>query len=251
MPKRLNDLWIHVTDSALMHLLMAGMESYKVRLWDGRETTNRGPVEVAGLLWGYVPESSEGYDHLVVQHATTDIVGARAKNWSSFSLPSALAKQSVVSARWPHLSMIGDFHTHPYEKYTDAERTGGWEASEGDRVWYEEHFAENVRNTNLQRRFKVSLVLTIAKLQRVREDTRAAPEVLGHGNVLRWQLGDFRYWLTAYSLDRTSDDDDSPLVLSPREAGWPKVEHAGRDDVYLDVPTIYGTERYFEAGDLR
>ena len=251
MAERPNSLWVHVTDSALLHLLMAGMESYKVRLWGRRETTNRGPVEVAGLLWGYVPESSEGYDHLVVQHATTDIVAERAKSWSSFSLPSALAKQSVVSARWPQLSMIGDFHTHPYEKYTDAESIGGWEASEGDRVWYEEHFAENVRDTNLQRRFKVSLVLTIAKLQRVREDTRALPEVLGHGNVLKWQLGDFRYWLTAYSLDRTSNDDHSPLVLSPREEGWPEVEHAGRDHVYLDVPTIYGTERYFEAGDLR
>ena len=51
-----NNLCVHVTDSALMHPLMAGMESFKVRRWGEKETTNRGPVETTGFLWGYVPE---------------------------------------------------------------------------------------------------------------------------------------------------------------------------------------------------
>ena len=243
-----NNLWVHVSDSALMHLLMAGMESFKVRRWGKHETTNRGPVEATGFLWGYVPELNEGYDHVVIKHATTDVVARRRRNWTELIESSALAQQSVLSTHWPHLSMVGDFHTHPYESYSDVEANPG--ASSGDRAWYEDDFCHNVECRELRLRFRISLVLSIAELKRVQKDTRFKAE-LERSNRLKWQLGKFRYWLTAYSLDRTSDDVDSPLVLSPREEGWPEADHAGRDKVLLDVPTIHGTERYFEAGDLR
>ena len=246
MGKVQSNLWIHVTDSALLHLLMAGMESFKVRRWGRNETTNRGPVEVAGSLWGYVPEATEDYDHFVIQHATTDIVAERSKGKVGFSPAGALAKQHVVSARWPHLALIGDFHTHPYKSYGEAT----WGASEEDRAWYEQNFYDNVTEASLHTRFRVSLILSIAELQRISDKSRIQPK-LTREHVLHWQLGNFRFWLAAYSVDRPTDNDCPPLHLSPREEGWPNVQHAGRDKVYLDVPTIYGTERYFEAGDLK
>jgi len=249
MDEEPNNLWVHVTDSALMHLLMAGMESFKVHRRGKHVVTNRGPVETTGFLWGYVPEASNGYDHVVIQHATTDFVARRTKGWTELIQDSALAQQSVLSARWPHLALVGDFHTHPYESYSDVEANPG--ASSGDRAWYEEGFRDNVTKPGLKAGFRTSLVLSIAELKRVQDNTRFYPELSKRGNTLKWQMGRFRYWLTAYSVDRASDDDDSPLVLSPRERDWPEAEHAGRDEVYLDVPTIYGTDRYFEAGDLR
>ena len=48
-------------------------------------------------------------------------------------------KQKVVEQRWPHLSLVGDFHTHPYKNFGEVVSNAGWEFSKGDRAWYEKH----------------------------------------------------------------------------------------------------------------
>ena len=232
------DVTIHVSDSALLQLLMAGMESYKVREWGGSATSARGPAETAGLLWGYT-SCRDGADHVVVEQVATDKF-AKGTYWESEAPRDDVttAKQEVVADRWPHLSMLGDFHTHPYKSLkeatdagpTSAGRPGGWHASVGDIEAQECRDPEEWEG-------RIFLILTIARLRRVHPDKQQEPK-LAASHILRWQqLRQYRFWLSAYSLD----EHEGRLVASPKaDSDDPK-----RPQVYVDVPTINGTNAWF------
>ncbi|MCY3841320.1 MAG: hypothetical protein OXH09_22180 [Gammaproteobacteria bacterium] len=128
--ERAKDVTIHVSDSALMHLLLAGMESYDVRLYGGKpiKRGKKKPVETAGLLWGYTVQRDD-MDHVMVEHVSTDTYATRSY-WDVELNDTVIdTKRQIIRDRWPHLLMIGDFHTHPYETYKDAKEVKGWEAS--------------------------------------------------------------------------------------------------------------------------
>ena len=236
------DAAIHVSDSALLQLLMAGMESYKVRQWGDSVTAARGPVETTGLLWGYTA-SRDGVDHVVVEQVATDKF-AKGTFWETQAPHEEVtaAKQAVVADRWPQLSMLGDFHTHPYKSFqeairagpTSAGKLGGWHASTGDVKAQEDRCAEGWPG-------RIFLILTIAKLQRVHKDKHEKP-TMQEPHIVRWQqLKEYRFWLAAYSLDRFGDR----FVVSPKAS-----PEGQRQRVYVDVPTINGTNAWFDwSGD--
>ena len=129
------DITIHVADSALIHLMLAGMESYKVRHWGKNVTAKRGPAETAGLLFGYTTRK-DSMDHVMVEHVSTDTFAKGTYQDVGFNQDVTNAKRDVIEERWPYLSLVGDFHTHPYKTFTDAQKVRGWEASTGDRKWW-------------------------------------------------------------------------------------------------------------------
>lgn len=140
--------------------------------------------------------------------------------------------------------MIGDFHTHPYESYGEARINRGWEFSDGDRASSEGPFCND-----LWKECRVSLVLTIAKLKKVYEDKRIDGHALAD-NVLHWQMDNYRFWLSAYALDKADEGNGSyRFVIAPGPDGKPPVE-GDRGRVYLDVPTVAGTTRWFEYSDI-
>ncbi|MYA15557.1 MAG: hypothetical protein F4089_01580 [Gammaproteobacteria bacterium] len=232
------DVAIHVSDSAILQLLMAGMESYKVRQWGSFITSAKGPAETTGLLWGYT-SCRDGVDHVVVEQVATDKF-AKGTYWET-EAPNddvTAAKQAVVADRWPHLSMLGDFHTHPYKSLneaTDAEPTsagkpGGWHASTGDVE------AQECRDPK-KWAGRVFLILTIARLARFHPDKHVEPK-LEENHIIRWQqLKRYRFWLSAYSLDEY----DGRFVVSPKA----NSDDPARRNVYIDVPTVNGTNAWY------
>ena len=232
------DVAIHVSDSALLQLLMAGMESYKVREWGGSVTAARGPAETTGLLWGYTA-CRDGVDHVVVEQVATDKF-AKGTYWETEEPREDVTttKQEVVADRWPHLSMLGDFHTHPYKSLkeatdagpTSAGRPGGWHASVGDIK------AQECRSPG-KWEGRIFLILTIARLARFNPDKHQKPEREAP-HILRWQqLRRYRFWLSAYSLDEY----EGRLVASPKA----NSDDPTRRNVYVDIPTINGTDAWF------
>ncbi|MCY3811151.1 MAG: hypothetical protein OXH15_05095 [Gammaproteobacteria bacterium] len=218
------DVTVHVTDSALMHLLLAGMESYRAK--------RHGALETGGLLWGFIKDETDSeMDHITIEHVSTDTYAKRKPDSVALSDRTTSAKRDVIEQRWPHLSMIGDFHTHPYTNYTEAVDNKGWEFSRGDFEWYENgHTAESWAG-------RVGLVLAIAGLQRYHKDNHATTRVRSrYGNTLQWQLGRYRFWLSAYSVDPL----EGRLIVSPRGGANPSRRY-----VYIDVPTINGTDAWF------
>lgn len=237
------DITIRVSDAALLQLLMAGMESYRVRRWGRHATSGRGPAETAGLLWGYTA-FRDGMDHVVVEHVSTDkfaegtYLGSDAPNDDVTTV-----KQEVVADRWPHLSMLGDFHTHPYKGGlrevanagpTSAGKLGGWHASPADVAHQESLDPDGWLG-------RIFLILTIARLDKYDPDTHMEPRLVAK-HILHWQqLGRYRFWLSAYSLDECANGAGKKLVVSPKA----KSDDPQRRHVYVDVPTINGTNAWY------
>ena len=223
-------LTVHVADSALLHLMLAGMESHKVRHWGATVTANRGPAETAGLLFGHATTKGD-MDHVMVEHVSTDTF-AKGTYWSvDLNRDVTQAKCEVIEERWPYMSLVGDFHTHPYKTCTDATGARGWKASADDRQWWSgEHQRAMCRPY-------VALILTIARLTRRPNGGRFTPKTIG-SNTIHWhQLDRYRFWLTAYAIDHDGDR----LTVSPESA----TEHPTRPHVYIDVPTVNGTNAWF------
>ena len=232
-----NDITIHVSDSSLMHLLLAGLEAYKMRVRHGTEANRELPLETGGLLWGYIKDGESDMDHITVEHVSVDTAAKKKTDSVALSRHSTAVKRQLVEDRWPNLSLIGDFHTHPYPNLADVTNIKGWEASREDIAFYEDCDAEPdswVWGT------RVFLILTLAE-QHKHDSSFVEPKVRKrYGNVLRWQQGGYRFWLSAYAVDRENDR----LVVSPK----PAIKRPRRRYVYIDVPTVNGTNGWFSYG---
>ena len=220
---------VHVSDQALMHLLLAGMEAYKMRKYRGRL-----PLETCGLLWGFVKDSVRGMDHVTVEHVSTDTAAEREPDSNALNDRTTDIKRQIVQDRWPNLSLLGDFHTHPYSSYSDVMGCKGWEFSKGDFEFFEYDHKPDSWLWDA----RVSLVLTLAQIKR-KTATYIAGEVKSakHGNVLQWQQCDYRLWLSAYALDKVN----GRLVVSPH----PAAKEPRWQRVFIDAPTINGTNEWF------
>ena len=212
------------------------MESYHVRHWGKSVTSKKGPAETAGLLWGYVVTKDKA-DHVVVEHVSTDIFAKGTANEVDLNLKVMDVKQKVVEQRWPHLSLVGDFHTHPYKNFGEVVSNAGWEFSKGDRAWYEKHEEPDSWPGC------VALVLAIGELKRFREDSQLEATTVNN-NIIRWQIDRFRFWLSGYAIDEIRKPKPKRLVVSPR-ADTDRSELPRRPAVYIDAPTINGTNRWF------
>ena len=221
------------------------MEAYKLRIWGKYIRSDF--TETCGLLWGYARsiESADGRNHHArIEHASVDLHAERGRSQVTYNDVSNMNKKRIVEVRWPHLSLIGDFHTHPYENYSEAKRDRGWEFSDGDRASSEGPFCGD-----LWRECRVSLVLTIANLKKVREDKRIDGHALSD-NVLHWQMDNYLFWLSAYALDKVDGGNGSyRFMVAPGSDGKPPGK-GDRGRVYLDVPTVTGTTRWFEYSDI-
>lgn len=97
VPQR--QLTVRVLDSAIMHLMLAGMESFHVRLWGKNVIEDRKPVETAGLVLGYFA-TTEGMDYIVVEHISTDSYAERTSNDVALNDKVTDVKRNVIQRRW-------------------------------------------------------------------------------------------------------------------------------------------------------
>ena len=173
---------VHVSDSALMHLCLAGLEVYRIR---------RNPLETYGLLWGNVNNTTLGtdsYEDYRIDHVTVDVGAKRLADEVEPNARGLNIKQGVVNAYWPHLSFLGDFHTHPYDHFRRDRvvREARFTFSEPDRSDVEEN-SDYWRCVGL----KLGLVLTIAQM-----DNRGwkKPRRMPHRqNAVEWTMDRYRF----------------------------------------------------------
>ena len=228
------DLTIHVSDSAIMHLLMAGIESYHVNHWREGISEKRGPFETAGLLFGYFTSRFDmGMDIVTVEHVSTDTYAKRSSEDVTYNNKAAKVKKRIIEKRWPRLSLVGDFHTHPYKNYAELKENNelnekAWHFSEGDYISYD---------VSADWRGNCALLLTVVEYKSSVEFKRV------QDNVIRWQINDYHFWLSGYALDVTGSNNDEIVISPPREI---KKSTQKRPNVYLDVPTINGTTTWFQ-----
>ena len=241
------DTTIHVSDNALMHLVLAGIESFHVRPWGKTVAEHRGAVETAGLLLGYF-RSKNTIDHVFVNDVSTDTYSERDKNSVLINQTVTEEKMKVVESRWPYMTLVGDFHTHPYSDPEDSasvvRRKQYWRFSPGDYKSYEEATTQDQFHPS-RWNGRVALVLTIARNKRKHVGVRS--EYI-KTNAITWLFEDYRLFLAGYAIDISQkSSEEYVFVVSPPQ--FKKKNPNGRSKIYLDVPSVLGTDLWQSYSD--
>ena len=95
----------------------------------------------------------------------------------------------VMARLAPELTLLGDFHSHPYKDRATVNRIKGFEFSPGD-------FSSFIHDDDLWTHNPdgpVMLVVTVCRLNKVHDS--AGQQV--RNNVWQFDLGEFRFWINA------------------------------------------------------
>lgn len=186
---------IRMTDDALESLALAGIEAYCL---GGGNCSGSEQSETFGYVWGYRKHT----DNLTTIYVSKVSVSVSACRSDSFVIPNpqALLLKDNFIARWsPHLSFLGEFHSHPFDDLKSVRETCGFEFTEQDI----DSFVCDDHLWNRSDRNPIMLVITICRLSQVRETWCSQPRA----NVFSFAVGEFRFWLNAV-IGSIGDDDN-------------------------------------------
>ena len=112
----------------------------------------------------------------------------------AFVVPNARSLEAVLTAAatfHPHYQVVGDFHSHPYDEFSDLESRRGWEFAPSD-----EQSNRDLMEVlgELNQRLLVTFVIALARCkQRV-----SRRRYRGMGNTLQISVGDCRVIVAVY-----------------------------------------------------
>ncbi|WP_039925320.1 hypothetical protein [Alishewanella aestuarii] len=129
---------IIIEDNALPLLMTSAIEAYDYEHKAHKNGKGSSQLETYGLLWGYmIPSKTEGgQDKIVVTTCTVETSALRHQDWVEPNYDSIQAKKEMIEQYWPHLELVGTFHSHPYKSLEDMKNREGpaWKASDGDKL---------------------------------------------------------------------------------------------------------------------
>ncbi len=198
-------LHVHLEPRALEDVLLAVAEGYKVAPGKGFKYT-----EVYGLCFGSVRRSTPRHEshelHVNVSRVATQL---RAKATASEVMPNSksLATHLDVATKFfPHLEVVGDYHSHPYKTLGKLVEAKGWEHSKADEDSLE-HFIDEV--LALHNRPLFSLVVAVA------EGGKVGKAVRKKANVVQVPIGNLYFLLAAYRIRLDAEYDDKVSLILP------------------------------------
>lgn len=210
---------VRLSEQSLISILMSALEAYTVE----NQNISHGDkvqLETFGHLFGQEINLSDGKSLYNVEFVHTDTT-AKQNNGEVLPNDDALAlKRDLTCSFWPHLSYLGDFHTHPDEHVRDIKKLTNFYFSKGDRdcLLNNKHYFESVD-------YRVGLVVAVASL-----DKRGTKFNDWHGsqfNRVEITKGNLRIWIGCY-VAFINDDGDA-------------VYSKDNDpDVMLDIPSLMG-----------
>ncbi len=177
-------LKITISEQALQGMVLAACEAYAFGKNDKRK-----PVEMYAHLWGYRRRQGSETEHVHVDRIGV-CVSAKAKKDRVKVSTDVITLQDDIVKRWsPHVSLLGDFHTHPYKSLKKLRRVRGSEFSGTDIRSFR-------RYDDLWDRAggpPIALVMAITKLKRVREGWARHPAA----HRSRFDIGQYRFSIWA------------------------------------------------------
>jgi hypothetical protein len=175
---------LKISDSALESMCHSALETYLYG--DGHETKSQ--VEVNGYLWGW-RRVSDDEQMIFVDRVSPSFSSKKHQDWVRPNR-KAVELQKEFMDRWaPEMSLLGDFHSHPYDDLNTVNTNRGYHFSKGD-FNYLQNDEFIWQNTEYK---PLIVVITICKLGRV-HDTGSR---MISSNVWCWDVGEFRFWLNA------------------------------------------------------
>jgi len=191
---------VTISESALRMMTLATLEAYA--LGDGRKrrSKNEIAVETLGYLWGVKRVSLEG-TFIHVDMASMSISAKRSKDGVTPN-KKAIQLKAALMDRWaPHLTLMGDFHSHPYANHKEVKKIQGFEFSNAD----EEAFLGDDFVWDSAEGMPIMIVMTVCKLSKVNESLSAT---FVRNNINSFDVGEYRFWLNVaigYLKDETND----------------------------------------------
>ena len=175
---------ITISEQALQGMVLAACEAYAFG-----KNNKRKPVEMYAHLWGHRRRQGSKTEHVHVDRIGV-CVSAKAKKDRVKIFTDVIALQDDIVKRWsPHLSLLGDFHTHPYKSLKKLRRVRGSEFSRTD-------IRSFLRDDDLWDRADsppIALVMAITKLKRVHEGRARHPAA----HRSRFDIGQYRFSISA------------------------------------------------------
>ncbi|OXE36028.1 MAG: hypothetical protein CGW95_10205 [Phenylobacterium zucineum] len=175
---------VRLSLGAATDIIMSGLTAY-----ERRHTKKEGSyVETGGELWGYVRRLPSGERLYYVEQATVSVFARRDHESIAHSPDETAIKRKVMQRLRPELTLLGDFHTHPYDDLPDVKSAAGWGYSPGDVEYWkgDDQVWEDTGNRPL------FLILALCPLKR---QIREAQQENFYVNILRFEIGHFRLWL--------------------------------------------------------
>jgi hypothetical protein len=172
-----------MSPNLLESMTLAAVEAYCY----GKRTKRKwNPVETLGYVWGFKKEEDER-TIFYLDRTSLSISSSRERYGVLPNEEAARLKNQVVMRWSPHLTMLGDFHSHPYQTLSQVQKTTGFEFTAEDfkSLLTDDMMWDFSGNT------PVMLAITVCRLGRVREN------IGGHlrGNVYRYAVGEFQFWI--------------------------------------------------------
>ena len=176
---------VRLSDYALESMVLASIEAYCLGDGNGR----RHSLETLGYYWG-VKRVDPELTSFHIERTSVSLSAQRHKDWVVANADAPRLKNEVVTRWSPHLTLLGDFHSHPYRNLSEVKENNGFEFSDDDFESFldDDLIWEKSGNTPMM------LVMTVARLERVRE---SSVEYLIRNNVSSFDVGEFRFWLNA------------------------------------------------------
>ena len=120
-------------------------------------------------------------------------------------------KVDFIRKYWPHLEVVGTFHSHPYENLEQAKSVRGWQASEDD-----ESFWPYIHQSLFpQTPFLAHFIVTVAALGRT---GTAYPTQIENNSGYELSMGRRKVWVTSYATASLDEGDEVifSLMQKPR-----------------------------------
>lgn len=230
---------IIIEDQVMPQLLTSALEAYEIMHRAHKKGKEHNRLETFGLLWGYaLPTRNDHPSRIAVNLATVETSALRHQNWVSPSTESIQMKVDFMKEFWPHIELIGTFHSHPYENISEVNQAKGWRASTSiDNETGDEGFWPYFHESNFPELDEMAhLVITVAAMGRASNSPpqRLSGKEKSSGHT--FNIKNHKVWIKGYTtaaFEEIDMDEASSEITETRTYGV-----FGNEDVSLEIPSL-------------
>lgn len=198
---------ITIDDHVVPQLLTSALEAYEIK-HPNAKLKRKDRLETFGLLWGYVisPRGEDKNPRVIVTIATIETSALRKDNSVEPDFGSLAMKVEFMRKYWPHLELVGTFHSHPYDTLEDVKQVKGWQASTPDTVGSgsgdTEFWPVIHKELSPDTPYLAHIIVTITKLKK---PGWAIPKKIECGSGFEMSMNTRKLWITSYGSSISED----------------------------------------------
>jgi hypothetical protein len=193
---------------AIEDIVLVALEAYAVPRQGAKFT------ETYGICFGSTrstEEKRQGLGRYVKRQVNVRSVHIQLRaecypNKVVYDLRSLETQMAVVTKFFPHLDIVGDFHTHPYRDVESLRSSRGWNFSPDDEASLPDWIAP-LMNKGFHPR--ISIIVAIAEgSKRITKPGRLK------SNIARFSVGKYHFYLAAYRIIGSKYSDEHVTLNS-------------------------------------